>query len=204
MLLSRAALLALLPLVAPAALHAQAVPTEQPSAAASALARELGPMGWGNPASSVDEVAAGLTRRILQTQLSWRGANCDPADPRCRGAAERLAREAAPGMMAAYRDMRVRLLAYMIDDQLGPDEIAAAQAAVGTPGGLALARLFATVSDPRKLSPAYARRAQAALAEGGLPNEKDLVERLYDVTKDLPRVRLVTPPPPPTPTRKTP
>lgn len=188
---------------APASAFAQAAPlVVQPSAEALALARSLGPIGWGQAAPDLGEFTEGLTDRLLNTQLAARGPGCEAQDPRCRAVAQRLAREAAPARMAALRAVRVKLVAYMIEDRLKPDEIAAAQAALATPGGAALQQAFAAAADPSRLSPETMQRAQLMMG-AETPSETDLFERFYDATRDLPRTQRRIPSPP-MPTRKTP
>ena len=188
---------------APASAFGQAAPlVVQPSAEALALARSLGPIGWVQAAPDLGEFTEALTGRLLNTQLAARGPGCEAQDPRCRAAAQRLAREAAPARMAALRAVRVKLVAYMIEDRLKPDEIAAAQAALATPGGAALQQAFAAAADPSRLSPETMQRAQLMMGVE-TPSETDLLERFYDATRDLPRTQRRIPPPP-MPTRKTP
>ncbi len=197
------ALAVLAALGVPVSAFAQAAPTVvQPSAEALALARALGPIGWVQAAPDLGEFTEGLTGRLLNTQLASRGPGCDAQDPRCRGVAQRLAREAAPARMAAMRAVRIKLVAYMIEDRLKPDEIAAAQAALATPGGAALQQALAAAADPSRISPETMQRAQVMLGTE-TPNETDLFERFYDATRDLPRTQRRIPPPP-MPTRKTP
>jgi hypothetical protein len=192
-----AALFALGLSAAPGTASAQAAPAiVPPSDAALALARELGSVGGMGTAPSVGEVVNSISQRLLQTHLASRGPSCEPADPRCRGAAERLAREAAPGMLAAYREMRVKFLAYVIDDQLQPAEIASAAEAARSPGGSALIRLIAASSNPASFSPTLQQRLQALMVNRPVPSDTELAERFYDTTRDLPRARLVTPPAP--------
>ncbi len=180
---------------APGAARAQTAPVViPPSDAALALARELGSVGGMGNAPRIDEVVKSISQRLLQTVT--RTSICVSTDPRCRGAAERLAREAAPGLIADYREMRVKFLAYVIDDQLQPAEIASAAEAARSPGGSALIRVIAASSDPSSFSPALRQRLQALIANQPAPRDAELADRFYDMTKDLPRAWAVTPPAP--------
>ncbi len=175
----------------------------EPSAAALSLARStgIGPLGLTSRLSP-EQAAAALSNRLLHTVEASRGARCDPQVPECRAAADRIAHEAAPALIAERREAAARMVAVIFDDSMTPEEMRAAAAFAATPAGRSFARAVSLAADPGAAPPALQQRLMVALARPGMGDGR-LLERFYDETKQLPRARLVAPPPPmPSPPRK--
>ena len=154
---------------------------------------------------TLDDAARPLASNLLGAQAAWRGPSCDPAVAACRGAAERIARDLAPQLVAARRKMRDRLLAVIIDGTMEPADIVRSLAFVRTPAGKALAAVMATMDSPTALAslPVHLREKVAEQMMRPPPafREREVFDRFYDETRDLPRVKnLRVPPPPPAPT----
>lgn len=176
--------------------QAPATPATPPSPAALELAHALG--GWSGIAdNTVEEARATLARKLLTTHPAWRGAGCDPGNQGCRAAAERIAAEAAPALIASRRAVADGMLAIMLQERMSADQIRAATAFVGTPAGKALAAALLDAGRPTRLPPATQQRVMAVMAEAGALNDRTLLERFFDETKSLPRGRAPMAPPPP-------
>lgn len=167
-----------------------------PSPAAVALAHALG--GWPGIADTTVEQARGtLARKLLSTHIAWRNVGCDPENDGCRAAAERIAAEAAPAVVASRRSVADRMLAIMLEERMSADEIRAAAGFVGTSAGKAMAAALLDAGHPARLPPAMQRRVMAVMAEAGAVNDRALLDRFFDETKSLPRRAAPIAPPPP-------
>lgn len=181
-----------------AALLQAAAPAAPPSPPALELAHALG--GWAQIGdNTVEQARSTLARKLLFTHAAWRGVGCDPENAGCRAAAERIAAEVAPGVLASRRAAADRMLAIMLDERMSADQIRAATAFVGTPAGKALATALQDAGQPARLSPATQQRLMAVMAEAGAVNDRALLDRFFDETKSLPRGRTPVAPPPPVP-----
>jgi hypothetical protein len=203
-MLGLAMTMALMGVADPAAAQEAAV-TEAgapPSAAALALAHLIGPAGMVgmHAPDSVEEVTKNIADRLLSAQLAWRGPGCDRNNAECSAIAEKMAREEAPGMLAARREAGATFLAYLIDSRMTADEIAAATTTARSPGGQSLVKLLATVDNPRMFPPAVAKLLPQLM--GASMADSRLRDRFFDATRHLPRTAsLPVPPPPIAPTR---
>lgn len=167
-----------------------------PSASALALARLV---SHGEPAAErLAKTAEGVTHRLLNT-FTRRGAGCDPKVPSCLAAAQRIAREQAPIILAANKEARDEWRAIIMDETMTASEIAAATVFVATPAGRSFARALTLLEAPGDASPTLQRRLAIAMMKGRPSPEQGMFDRFYDLTVDLPRRSLPLVPPPPQP-----
>lgn len=180
-------------------LAAATVPAPDESAvgpAATALAEAL--IDAQPSSAAMDVMTQTLSRNLLSSMAAARGRPCDRELPTCRAAAERLAREEAPLVLADRRAARVQMQAVLIEETMSPQEIAAATAFARTSAGNALGRALGR--DSSTLSPTARERLGRVLTRPVAPEgRRSLLDRFYDATEGLPGGELRFVPPPPTP-----
>lgn len=180
------------------AIAAQVTAPVEPSAAALALAKTTRDEAF-DPAI-VKRAEEGLAVTLFTTIPAWRGAGCDPQLPACRAAAERIAREAAPAVLAARRDLSDQVLAIVIDDAMTPEEIGAATRFAQTPAGRSFGRALLLLGNPSAVTPGLSQKlAQVMMTAPRAIEQRALIDRFYDATASLPRRTLPLAPPPPQP-----
>ena len=148
--------------------------------------------------AAVDAMAQTLARNLLSSTAAARGRPCDRELPACRAAAERLAREEAPIVLAYRRAARVQMQAVLIQETMSPQEITASAAFARTSAGKALVRAIGR--DSSTLSPAAQQTLGRILMRPIAPDgRRSLLDRFYDATEGLPRGEFRVVPPPPMP-----
>lgn len=170
-----------------------------PSSASLQLARNI-------PDNSVADAERrraeeGIKHNLLTTTAAWRGAGCDPQSPACVAAAEKLAREEAPALLAARRDISDQVRAIVFDRTMSAADIRSATAFLGTPAGRSFSRSLLLSTDFTKMPPdLLTLLSKVILNAGAATFSKGLTDRFYDATAALPRRTLPMAPPPPQPT----
>jgi hypothetical protein len=197
----RNGLFALLAFPAAAAGAQTAVGAPSPDALALAHLLRTGPL-FAVLRDDDETAVRSIKENLLNTWAAWRGAPCDRANEQCQAAAEHIAREVAPKLVAERRATAEQARAILIEDKMSPQAIRTTVSFLSTEDGKAFGSVLEAMIDPTTASKSAQERL-ASLALKPTTLFEGLTDRFYNATAKLPRAPLrsvpASPPPPPPP-----